>query len=51
NQDCWFQQDAATPHIAHINIAVLSNLFPGRLISRFGDVAFLARSPDLGGGI
>lgn len=47
NESSWFQQDAATPHTARISMAVLQNLFPGRIMSRFGDVAFSPRSPDL----
>ena len=46
NQDCWFQQEAVTSHTAHICMAVRRNLFSARLISRLGDVAFPARSPD-----
>lgn len=43
----WFQQDGATCHTANDSMAVLRNLFPGKLISRFGDVPWSARSPDL----
>ena len=40
----YFQQDAAT---AHTPMNVLQNMFPGRLISRFGDVPWPPRSPNL----
>ena len=43
----WFQEDGATPHTANETTRILKDLFPGRLISRFGDLHWLARSPDL----
>jgi hypothetical protein len=43
----WFQQDGATAHSAQISLAVLREMFPGRLISRFGDINWPAHSPDL----
>uniref|UniRef100_A0A8D8XBS9 Transposase n=1 Tax=Cacopsylla melanoneura TaxID=428564 RepID=A0A8D8XBS9_9HEMI len=43
-ENMWFQQDGATTHTA---IDLLKQAFPGRLISRFGDIHFSARSPDL----
>jgi hypothetical protein len=43
----WFQQDGATAHTANLSMNALRDLFPGHLISRFGDVAWPARSPDL----
>ena len=43
----WFQQDGATPHTAKETTRILKDLFPGRLISRFGDLHWLARSPNL----
>jgi hypothetical protein len=42
-----FQQTAATAHAARISTAVLRGLFPQRLISRYGDVPWPPRSPDL----
>lgn len=45
--ETWFQQDGATCHTALDSMAVLRELFPGKLISRFGDVPWSARSPDL----
>jgi len=47
NSTLWFQQDGATPHTAVISIAALRRLFPQRVISRFGDVPWPPRSPDL----
>lgn len=46
-RNLWFQQDGATAHTARRTIAVLRELFPGRLISRSGDIDWPARSPDL----
>ena len=43
-RNVYFQQDGATVH-APMN--VLQNMFPGRLISRFGDVPWPPRSPDM----
>jgi hypothetical protein len=34
----WFQQDGATAHTSRICMAVLREIFPRRLISRFGDI-------------
>ena len=34
----WFQQDGATAHTERIIMALLREMFPGRLISRLGDV-------------
>jgi Helix-turn-helix domain (DUF4817) len=46
-EDMWFQQDGATAHTAQATTNILKNAFPGRLISRFGDLHWPARSPDL----
>jgi len=43
----WFQQDGATAHTAVISIAAFRLLFPQWVISRFGDVPWPPRSPDL----
>lgn len=43
----WFQQDGATAHTARVSVDVLHETFPGRLISRNGDVPWPPRSPDL----
>jgi hypothetical protein len=42
----WFQQDGTTAHTAEISIQALSTLSPGRLITRFGNITWSARSPD-----
>ena len=43
----WFQQDGATCHTARETMNLLQTMFPGRLISRFGDIIWPPRSPDL----
>ena len=43
----WFQQDGATAHTANELMTIARNMFPGHLISRFGDVPWPPRSPDL----
>ena len=43
-RNVYFQQDGAT---AHAPMNVLRNMFPGHLISRFGDVPWPPRSPDM----
>ena len=45
--DIWFQQDGATAHTAQIAMAKLRQMFPSRLVSRWGDVEWPPRSPDL----
>ena len=42
-----FQQDGATVHTANESMTIVRNMFPGHLISRFGDVPWPPRSPDL----
>ncbi|CAH2093266.1 unnamed protein product [Euphydryas editha] len=43
----WFQQDGATCHTAKVSISLLKNIFPGKLISKGGDIEWPSRSPDL----
>lgn len=43
----WFKQDGATSHTARPILALLQEKFPGRVISRFGDVNWPPRSCDL----
>ena len=43
----FFQQDGATCHTTRENMSVLRSRFPGHVISRFGDIEWPARSPDL----
>ena len=45
--DMWFQQDGASSHTTEGNIEVLHTRFPGRVISRFGDINWPPRSCDL----
>lgn len=47
NRNTWFQQDGATAHTAQASMIVVRELFPGKMISRFGDIPWPARSPDL----
>ena len=42
-----FQQDRATAHNANQSMTIVQNMFPGHLISRFGDVPWPPRTPDL----
>jgi len=41
------QQDEASPHTAIATMNVVREMFPGRLISHFGDTHWPPRSPDL----
>jgi hypothetical protein len=43
----WFQQDGATAHTARKSMAVLRQMFPGRLIYLRGDISWPERSPYL----
>lgn len=43
----WFQQDGATAHTARASMNLLQENFPQKLISRFGDIPWPPRSPDL----
>ena len=43
----WFQQDGATAHTARMSMGVVQEMFPGRVLSRNGDLSWPARSPDL----
>ena len=45
--ELWFQQDGATCHTAARSINLLRTRFNNRVISRFGDVHWPARSCDL----
>jgi hypothetical protein len=45
--DMWFQQDGAPCHTAAETINLLRAKFPGRVISRNGDIRWPARSCDL----
>jgi hypothetical protein len=43
----WFQQDGATAHTARQSMNILRTVFEHRIISRYGDISWPARSPDL----
>jgi len=40
NKTTYFHQDGATSHTAKIAMDILRPLFPGHLISRYGDIAW-----------
>jgi len=42
----WFQQYGTTDHAAEFSMQVLRTIFPGRHISRFGEITWPSRSPD-----
>ena len=46
-EEYWFQQDGATAHTARLTMNLLREMFPGRLVSKYGDVDWPPRSPDL----
>jgi hypothetical protein len=46
-RDVWFQQDGTTAHTTRISLAVLRQMFPGRLVSLRSDIGWPTRSPDL----
>ena len=46
-EEMFFQQDGATSHTARDSMAAVRNLFPNHIISRYGDITYPARSPDL----
>lgn len=46
-EDMCFQQDGATCDIARDTMRILKDAFPARVTSRFGHLAWSARSPDL----
>ena len=43
----WLQEDGSTAHTANKSMTIVQNMFPGHLISRFGDMPWLPHSPDL----
>uniref|UniRef100_A0A1B6CQC5 Tc1-like transposase DDE domain-containing protein n=2 Tax=Clastoptera arizonana TaxID=38151 RepID=A0A1B6CQC5_9HEMI len=45
--DVYFQQDGATAHTARVSMAAVRQIFPNRVISRFGYLHWPPRSPDL----
>ena len=47
NDNIWFQQDGATAHTAKASRSLLREIFPHHLISKFEDIPWPPRSPDL----
>lgn len=47
DSELWFQQVSATEHTARVPICCLRPMFPGCIMSCFGDTALPASSPDL----
>ncbi|KOC69520.1 hypothetical protein WH47_05463 [Habropoda laboriosa] len=45
--DIWFKQDGATCHTSKETVALLKEMFNGRVISRGGDINWPPRSCDL----
>ena len=46
-EEMWFQQDGATAHTARASMTVVRPMFTQHVVSRFGDVRWPPRSPDL----
>ena len=46
-EEMFFQQDRATSHTAQDSMAAVRNLFPTVVISRYGDITWPVRSPNL----
>jgi len=46
-EEMWFQQDGATAHTARASMTVVRQMFPQHVVSRFDDVPWPPRSPDL----
>jgi hypothetical protein len=46
-EETFFQQDGAVSHTARASMAAVKNLFPNLVTSRYGDITWPARSPDL----
>ena len=43
----WFQQDGATCHTVRQSVAMLPEVFPGRIISRGTELPYPSHFPDL----
>ena len=46
-EETFFQQAGVTSHTARDFMAAVRNLFPNHVISRYGDIKWPARSPDI----
>lgn len=47
NENTWFQQDGATAHTARNSMNAVNQLFPGRVMSKNGNIFWPPKSPDL----
>ncbi|KAJ4445038.1 hypothetical protein ANN_06837 [Periplaneta americana] len=47
NRHTWFQQDGVTSHTVRRSMDAVTRLFANQIVSRYGDISWLARSPDL----
>lgn len=47
NSQTWFQQDGATCHTSNASMEVVREMFPGKVISKRGNIEWPPRSPDL----
>lgn len=47
NSLTWFQQDGATCHTSNASMQVVQAMFPGKVISKRGNIEWPPRSPDL----
>ena len=45
--NAWFQQDGTTAHTFQRGMGILTEMFPGHLISLRGDISWSIHSPDL----
>jgi hypothetical protein len=46
-EETFFQQDGAISHTTRDSMTAVRNLFPNHVISKYGDITWPARSPDL----
>jgi len=46
-EEMWFQQDGTAAHMARTSMTDVRQMFPQHVVSRFGDVPWPPRSPDL----
>lgn len=46
NSELWFQKDGIISHAAAESLDYLRAMHPGRIVSGFGNIFWLARSPE-----
>jgi hypothetical protein len=46
-ENVWFQQDSAAAHTCRRSLGILSEMFPGHVVSLRVDIRWLPRSPNL----